>query len=335
VTSRSAADGRFRGCFVPRAAGTKAAKSLTMGFGVGSTPFDPNSIITSGDGTTDVNLGGLNGSFAPTGDGGLGGSVTLDNPWSGGDGFFASGSTSNWGAFTAGGTNGAASVGVPGGLTDSQVVQAYRTNGPAAVGAPGSLAVINDGVTKFGDGQPVTQGEVNRIMANTDVKVLNQSDYATLKRAAGGQQGNAACEMTSDSRALLATDGPANLARSRLGLPAGATPPADAVAQAKADLMRIDPGAFKTPPKDAIYINQATDSGLRGNPNTTKIAAHELTHLVLDHHGVPDKDANGTDIQHQIIGQLGWNEAATTGVPGETSNFWTPPGQGIPPPPNP
>ncbi|MFO0727761.1 MAG: hypothetical protein U1E65_28540 [Myxococcota bacterium] len=258
-------------------------------------------------------------------------SLTLSNPW-GGNSAFISGGLSQWGVFANGGVVAPQQAGV---LTAQQVQQAYKQNGAAAVGAPGARAVLQDEVNRSGDKQPITPDEINRTARNMDVKVLSANDYATVKLAyPGGQTTNSAGSAIGDLRGKLPTEGAERLARMRDHIPEGSPVPQASLDQAKADLKRIDPGAFETPPKDVVYVNSTMMQGTRGNPNTTKVAAHELTHLVLSHHGVPSK-AQGHDPQHEVLGRLGWNQVAESGIPGETSNWGTGPGQGIPPPPTP
>lgn len=221
--------------------------------------------------------------------------------------------------------------------TPAKVKAEYQQDAKKDLTNAGTLKQLNQELkARDPNAPPLTSAEVQRVIDNADVKSLSESDYRTLKMAVpGSQPGNPASSMDSANRAKLAKDGPENLARARLqsqGSKADPTP--EQISQAEADLRRIDPGAFQNPPKDVVYVNQKHIEH-NGDPRQTKVAAHEFTHLVLDHRGVPDKDPDGTDPQHAIIGRLGWNQTyGTSGkvIGGETDNWATKPGDGDPKP---
>ena len=80
-------------------------------------------------------------------------------------------------------------------------------------------------------------------------------------------------------------------------------------------------GAFESPPKDAVYVNQAKAGVAVSDPTKTKVASHEFTHIVLNKR----EATQGEHTQHEILGRLGWNH-----TPGENHNWATPPGEGLP-----
>lgn len=223
-------------------------------------------------------------------------------------------------------------------MTQAEVTKEYKAGGKTDLTSAGSLKALNDEVAKHGDGKPVTKAEVEDIIAKSDIKLLSQKDYETLKTATGGSRDNPATAVPSGSREKLATDGAYRLAK-RWKLEkqqSDAEPTKEEVEAARKELERIDPGAFAKPPKDAVYVNaKYAKQGYQGDPRVTKVATHELTHLVLFRHGVP-AESEGHDVHHEFTGSVGWNaKHGTTGkiIPGETDNWSTKPGDGLPPPP--
>lgn len=217
--------------------------------------------------------------------------------------------------------------------TQAQVKQAYTQAASRDLGDPKTLKQLNDELkARDPNAKPLTKAEVDQVIANTDVKLLSRSDYETLKMATGGSRDNPATSIDAENRAKIAASGPENLARARLrNTGSNADPTPEQIAQAKTDLEKIDPSLFKKGVKDVVYVNQKHIGG-HGDPRQTKVAAHEFLHLVLDKRGV-EHDANGKDPQHAIIGRLGWNQKPGTSgevIPGETANWATPPGQGLP-----
>lgn len=216
-----------------------------------------------------------------------------------------------------------------------KVKQAYAQSAQRDLTDPKTLKQLNDELkARDPTAKPVTAAEVNELIAKTEVKPLSARDYATLKAAAGnGSRDNPATSIDGDERARLATEGPVNLARSRLRSEGSSAEPTQAqVDAAKKDLERIDPGIFQKPPKDVVYVNEKHLGG-HADPRQTKVASHELLHHLLDKRGVPHRDENGKDPQHAIIGRFGWNQQPGTSgdlIPGETANWATPPGQGLP-----
>jgi hypothetical protein len=221
--------------------------------------------------------------------------------------------------------------------TPTQIAQAYKASAARDLVKPGVLNEINGTVQKYGtDKAPVTARDIQQTVANADVKVMSEADYVTLKTALNGQRTNPATALTSSERAKIPELGVDNLARARLTAKGETRDPnAGELAQAKSDLMRVDPGAFQKPPKDAVYVNQRLAGQGAGDPNLTKVADHEFVHLVLDKKGVPHNDGQNHDPHHYTTGVLGWNAVpGTSGFPslpggGETRNWRTPPGQGV------
>ncbi|GEM_PF-3427317 len=218
---------------------------------------------------------------------------------------------------------------------EQQVKAAYVKGAKRDLTDPATLKQLNQELkARDPEAKPLTAAEVNSIIDKTDVRSLTPAQYATLKAATGGSRENPATSIDAENRGKIQESGPENLARSRLrSTGSAAEPTAEQIATAKEDLRAIDPGIFAKPPKDVVYVNQKHIEG-HGDPRQTKVASHELLHTVLNHRGVPEKDANGTDPQHAIIGRLGWNQKLGTSgtiIPGETSNWATPPGSGLPP----
>lgn len=219
--------------------------------------------------------------------------------------------------------------------TQAQVKAAYVTGAKRDLTDPATLKQLNQELkARDPNAKPLTAAEVNSVIDKTDVRSLTPAQYATLKAATGGSRDNPATTLDAENRAKVQESGPENLARSRIrSTGSNAEPTAEQIATAKEDLRAIDPGIFSTPPKDVVYVNQKHLEG-NGDPRQTKVASHEFLHAVLDHRGVPEKDADGTDPQHAIIGRLGWNQKfGTSGkvIPGETANWATGPGAGLPP----
>ncbi len=219
--------------------------------------------------------------------------------------------------------------------TEQQVKAAYVNGAKRDLTDAGTLKQLNQELkARDPNAKPLTAAEVNSIIDKTDVKSLTPAQYATLKAATGGQRENPATSIDAKNRGDIQISGPENLARSRLRS-AGSTadPTPQQIATAKEDLRAIDPGIFAKPPKDVVYVNQKHIQG-QGDPRLTKVASHELLHTVLNHRGVPNTDPDGTEPQHAIIGRLGWNQKPETSgkiIPGETANWATPPGKGLPP----
>lgn len=209
----------------------------------------------------------------------------------------------------------------------TRIAAQYKDAALKDVADPRTLKVLNDELkAKDPNAKPITPEEAKAIIKNTDVRVLSADDYKAVKQALGGLTSNPAAACDKSLREKLATEGVEKLAlaraRERTGLRDTQPTQAD-LDQARADLRRIDPGAFQTPVKDAVYVNESRANKPVSDPTKTKVADHEFVHIVLNHRGA----TAGEGPQHRIIGKLGWNQAE----PGENSNWGTPPGQGLPP----
>jgi len=220
--------------------------------------------------------------------------------------------------------------------TEAQVRSEYKKDASRDLTDAATLKQLNDELkAQDPNAKPLTAAEAKSIIDNADVRSLTPRQYADLKAAAGpgASSTNPATAVDADNRAKLKDVGPENLARARLrSQGSSADPTPEQLAQAEKDLRAIDPGIFATPPKDVVYVNQKHVEH-QGDPRQTKVASHEFLHLILDHRQVPGKQADGSDPQHAIIGRLGWNQTfGTSGqvIPGETANWATPPGQGLP-----
>jgi hypothetical protein len=209
-----------------------------------------------------------------------------------------------------------------------QIAADYKASAQKDVADPRTLKVINDELQKADpNAKPITQAEAKKKIADTDVRVLSGDDYKAVKSALKGSWTNPASAGNSDTRGQLADPEAAKrlaTARARERTQLSNTQPTDAeVQQAAADLQRIDPGAFKKPPKDVIYVNEDQARKPISDPTKTKVADHEFTHILLQSRGMSGDDAG----QHKIIGKLGWNQSLDQG---DNSNWGTPPGQGLP-----
>lgn len=210
----------------------------------------------------------------------------------------------------------------------ARIAAQYKASALRDVADPATLEVLNKAL-KDNDPQakPLTPAEAKGIINNTEVRVLSKEDYRAVKSALSesGLRDNPAAAASSGAREAMATEGPERLATARARERTGLrdTKPTQAeIDQARADLQRIDPGAFKKPPQDAVYVNEAKAGVPVSDPTKTKVADHEFVHTVLTARA-PGMDP---EAQHRVIGKLGWNQA----VPGENFNWATPPGQGLP-----
>jgi len=204
--------------------------------------------------------------------------------------------------------------------TAAAVQQAYAQGASRDLTSPKTLEKLNK---ELGDKGPVTRADVEKVIQNTDVKMLSADDYRTLKMATGVEGAsfsNPATAIDADSRAAIGEKGPYNLAKIRNR---GQEPSAEQIAAAKQELEKIDPSLFKKGSRDVIYVNQKHVNGV-ADPRLTKVAAHEYLHLVMHKKGV-----EGEAVQHDIIGKFGWNQVPGPG--GANRNWATPPGKGLPP----
>ncbi len=208
----------------------------------------------------------------------------------------------------------------------ARIATQYKASALRDVADPKTLRVLNEELkARDPSAAPITAEEAKKAINATDVKVLSADDYKAVKQALGGQWTNPAAAADSSIRTTLNSDEAAvklATARARERTHLSATQPTQAeIDQAKVDLRRIDPGAFETPPKDAVYVNQAKAGVPVSDPTQTKVADHEFTHIVLNKR----PGTAGEATQHEITAKLGWNHA-----PGENANWNTPPGKGLP-----
>ncbi len=206
--------------------------------------------------------------------------------------------------------------------TPAQVSAAYASGARKDLTDAGTLKQLNKEVSP----ETITQADVEKQIANTEVKLLSKDDYKALKQATGVQGAdldNPATAIDANSRRLIREQGPENLAKARNG---GKPPSADQIAQARKDLEKIDPSLFKgdgSKMKDGIYVNQRLVNGV-ADPRLSKVAGHEYLHLILEKKGV-----HGEAAQHGVTGRLGWNQKAGPG--GQNDHWGDPPGKGLPP----
>jgi hypothetical protein len=218
-------------------------------------------------------------------------------------------------------------------IPEEQLKADYKSQATDALQSDAAKKAMNAAIKEHGDGKPLTDQEIKKIVDNTDVKEVSPQQYNDLVKAAGGKfEGNPACGLSKKQREAIASpEGIKRLAASRHKGPG--EPTQEELEKAAADLKKYDPGAFEKSPKDVVYVNEKfAKKGTNGDPNKTKVAAHEFMHVVLFAHGVPMSDDNG-DIHHKVTGSLGWNASASKPpIPFETGNWNTGKGKGLTPP---